>query len=62
MKKLKEELRFIIDTINKQNSFNSLDKSLYENKIYINKEGNIKLTFMGIIDKLLYKEENNIWN
>lgn len=59
MKKLKEELRFIIDTINKQNSFNSLDKSLYENKVYINKEGNIKLTFMGIIDKLLYKEENN---
>ena len=42
MKKLKEELRFIIDTINKQNSFNSLDKSLYENKVYINKEGNIK--------------------
>ena len=59
MKKLREELRFIIDTINKQNSFNSLDKSLYENKVYINKEGNIKLTFMGIIDKLLYKEENN---
>ena len=59
MKKLKEELRFIIDTINKQNSFNSLDKSLYENKVYINKESNIKLTFMGIIDKLLYKEENN---
>ena len=59
MKKLKEELRFIIDTINKQNSFNSLDKSLYENKVYINKEGNIKLTFMGIIDKLIYKEENN---
>lgn len=58
MKKLKEELRFIIDTINKQNNFNSLDKALYENKIYINKEGNIKLTFMGIVDKLLYKEEN----
>lgn len=59
MKKLKEELKFIINTINKQNSFNSLDEALYENKVYINKEGNIKLTFMGIIDKLLYKKENN---
>ena len=59
MKKLKNELKFVIDTIKKQNKFNSLDKSLYENKVYINKDGNIKLTFMGIIDKLLYKEEDN---
>lgn len=59
MKKLKDELKFVIDTIKKQNKFNSLDKSLYENKVYINKDGNIKLTFMGIIDKLLYKEEDN---
>ena len=27
--------------------------------VELNKEGNVKLTFMGIIDKLLYKEENN---
>lgn len=59
LKKLKEELKFVIDTINMQNSFNSLDKTLYENKVYINKDGNIKLTFMGIIDKIMYKEENN---
>ncbi len=59
IKKLKEELKFVIDVINKQNSFNSLDKALYENKVYVNKEGNIALTFMGIIDKILYKEENN---
>ena len=59
MQKLKDELKFVIDTIKKQNKFNSLDKSLYENKVYINKDGNIKLTFMGIIDKLLYKEEDN---
>lgn len=58
LKKLKEELLFIIDTINTQNKFSTLKDGLYENKIYINKEGNIKLTFMGIIDKLLYKQEN----
>lgn len=59
IKKLKEELRFVIKTINKQNTFSSLDKALYENKVYINKEGTITLTFMGIIDKILYKEEDN---
>ena len=59
LKKLKEELIFIIDTIKFQNKFSSIDNSLYENKIYINKEGNVKLTFMGIIDKLLYKTEGN---
>ncbi len=59
LKKLKKELLFIIDTIKLQNKFSSFDKALYENKVYINKEGNIKLTFMGIIDKLLYKQENN---
>ena len=59
LKKLKEELKFVINTINTQNKFSSIKDSLYENKIYINKEGTIKLTFMGIIDKLLYKKENN---
>lgn len=59
LKKLKEELKFIIDTIKKQNEFSSLKDSLYENKVFINKEGNIKLTFMGIIDKLMYKKEND---
>ncbi|MBQ9023765.1 MAG: PD-(D/E)XK nuclease family protein [Bacilli bacterium] len=58
LKKLKEELMFIIETIKLQNKFSSIKEGLYENKIYINKEGNIKLTFMGIIDKLLYKKEN----
>ena len=54
--KLKEELRFIIDTINSHNKHCSLDNELYEEKVYINLEGNIKVTFMGIIDKLKYKE------
>lgn len=58
LKKLKEELLFVINTIKKHNTYNSLDKSLYENKIFIEKEGDISLTFMGIIDKIMYKEEN----
>lgn len=59
LSKLKDELLFVINTINMQNKFSTLNNGLYENKIYINKEGNIKLTFMGVIDKLLYKNEND---
>lgn len=59
LNKLKDELKFVIDTIKYQNTFSSLDKALYENKIYVNKSGSIKLTFTGTIDKLLYKEEGD---
>lgn len=33
---------------------------MYEEKVYINKDKNIKVTFMGVIDKVLYKEEDGI--
>lgn len=59
LEKLKEELLFVIDTIKIHNKFSTLNNALYENKVYINKNGNIKLTFMGIIDKLLYKNEDD---
>ncbi len=59
LNKLKDELKFIIDTIKYQNTFSSLDKALYENKIYVNKSGSVKLTFTGTIDKLLYKEDGD---
>lgn len=56
IKKLKEELRFIIDTIKEQNTHTSLISEKYEEKVYVNLEGNIKVTFMGIIDKLKYQK------
>ena len=56
IKKLKEELKFIIDTINYHNTHTELTNELYEKKIYVNLDGNIQVTFMGIIDKLKYKE------
>lgn len=59
IKKLKEELKFIIETINNHNRHTSLNEELYEEKIYVNIEGNIKITFMGIIDKLKYKKVND---
>ena len=54
--KLKNELVFIIKTIKKQLSYSNLDKHLYEEKIYTNISGNITVNFMGIVDKILYKE------
>ena len=57
--KLKKELEFIIDTIKKQTELSELDNYLYEEKIYTNIEGNINITFMGIVDKIMYKEYDN---
>lgn len=59
LKKLKEELKFIINTINEHNAHTHLDEELYEEKVYVNLEGNIKVTFMGIIDKIKYKQDND---
>lgn len=59
IQKLKKELKFIIDTINEHNTHTQLNNELYEDKIYVNLEGDIKVTFMGIIDKLKYKKVDN---
>lgn len=56
--KLKEDLKFIIDTINKQNRLTTLTEEMYEKKVFINKDRNIKVTFMGVIDKLKYKKND----
>ncbi|MBR1376464.1 MAG: PD-(D/E)XK nuclease family protein [Bacilli bacterium] len=57
--KLTEELLFIMETIKEQMKLCKLDKVLMEDRIVINKEGNIKVTFKGFIDKVLYKEFDN---
>ncbi|MDD3452961.1 MAG: PD-(D/E)XK nuclease family protein [Bacilli bacterium] len=54
---LKKDLLFVIETIKKQNNLTHLKDELYEQKIYINKDKNIKVTFMGIVDKIKYKKE-----
>lgn len=59
LNKLQKELLFVINTIKNQYNYSTLDKALYEEKVYINKDKNIKVTFMGVIDKLLYKDIDN---
>lgn len=53
--KLKDELKYIIEVINKQYTYTTFNKALYEEEITIPLAENV--TFKGIIDKLLYKDE-----
>ena len=57
--KLIEEIKFVIEVIKKHNEFTSCKETLYEEKIYLNKDKNIKVTFMGVIDKVLLSENEN---
>lgn len=55
---IREDMQFIVDTIRKQLTYTTFDKKMYEKKVYVNKDRSIKVTFMGVIDKVLYKEED----
>jgi len=58
--KLKDELRFDIETLKKQKNITDFTKELHEEKLFLDlyQDQNIKTTFMGIIDKIMYLEEN----
>ena len=57
---IREEMPFIVETIKKQLTYSTFDKKMYEEKVYVNKDSFIKVSFMGIIDKVLYKEEDDV--
>ena len=60
LKKLKNELLFIIDTIKKQAEYSNFDKYLLEEKMIIDKSiDDLKIEFVGIIDKIFYGERNS---
>lgn len=54
---LKEELKFVIDTLSFQSKFTTFKNVLCESEININLTSNIH--FKGIIDKILYKETSD---
>lgn len=58
--RVKEEVVFIINTLKKQIIYSSFDKELNEKKVFVNKDRNIKINFMGVIDKVRYKEEDGV--
>ena len=56
--KLRGELKFVIDTLYEQNKFSTLTEFSCEKKIYVSKDKNIKVTFMGVVDKIIHDKEN----
>jgi len=57
--KIIEDIKFAINVLNKQKEYISLDKTLYEKNIVIDKSRDILVEFVGFIDKILYKENDN---
>lgn len=57
LEKLEEELRFVIETLAYQNRFTTFKEALCEEKMYTNPSS--KIAFTGIIDKIMYKREDN---
>lgn len=59
IEKLKQELKFIIETIKQQDQYTSFDQYLFEEVIKIDlSKDNYNITFKGIIDKVMYKKNN----
>lgn len=54
LNKLKGELQFIIESIKMQMEYCTLDKALFEEKIYVDKSSDMNITFMGVVDKIIY--------
>ncbi len=57
--KLKKDLSFVIDTIRNYDTYSVLNNTLTEEKIYVSKEKRVKVTFMGIVDKIRFTNNNN---
>lgn len=62
LKNLKENLKYVIEVIQKQDLYSDYKQALYEEKIYIKKDYIIPVTFMGVIDKLKYLEQDGVTN
>ena len=59
IEKLKKDLLFVIDTLKKQLTYTSFKNYKYEARYEIDKSTRMTIKFIGFIDKLLIKEENN---
>ena len=59
LNKIIDEIKFAFNVIRRQDEYIGLDKHLYEKRIVIDKSKDINIYFKGIIDKILYKEDDN---
>lgn len=58
LNKIKEELIYTIDIINKQQAKSNFNDFIYEEKLYVHPTNEDNVIFMGIIDKLAYKKKD----
>ena len=56
LNKVLDELKFVISTIEYQNTLMNMDEAFYEKKITVEKHNVININFKGFIDKLLKKD------
>lgn len=61
LEKLKQELKFDIETIKKHSQYSGFNEFLYEKKfiVPIKNKKNIPVNFVGIVDKISYLKEEN---
>ena len=61
LEKLKQELKYDIEIINKHKNYSYFDEHLYEKRfsIPIKNDKGISVNFVGIVDKISYLKENN---
>lgn len=58
LNKGKEELKFIIEVLEKQKDYTTFNDEIYENKIEIEKKESVK--FVGIIDKIMLNKDHSL--
>ncbi len=56
--KLINNMDFVVSSIEEQMRFCKLNKALYEERVVISLDGDVKVTFKGFIDKILYEEKD----
>lgn len=61
LEKLKQELKYDIEIINKHKQYSYFDEFLYEKRfsVPVMNSKNISVNFVGIVDKISYLKENN---
>jgi len=55
--KIKEDIRFTLGVVKEQIENSNLKNMLFEDKVEVIKNGDIKVTFKGFIDKIVYEEK-----
>lgn len=57
--KIIDDIKFVINVLNKQKENSNLNNTLYEKNIVIDKSRDILVEFVGFVDKILYQENSN---